>query len=238
MCFTAFDCQHQIPWTNLLRSPGGATWSVLGVGGAPSGFFFFGGALAWSGLYSWRWEWKETHESRIKKKAASEEGRFPISVYEALMLHLKRRPVHMHPRAVVVAEPLQVLLRVCSQDRALQLSVYCGVAAERKMEQIATMKVPEETWGCCQFGHRTNNVVQNLGWEGSNAGSWQDSSVSLSFLLTLKPSTAEVFGLNNSDNPLWGCCCLCCYSFPKSLQCVVDEKGHVHFVVLLLKNTR
>lgn len=41
-----------IPWTNLLRSPGGATWSVLGVGGAPSGFFFFGGAVACSGLYS------------------------------------------------------------------------------------------------------------------------------------------------------------------------------------------
>lgn len=27
---------------------------MLGVGGAPSGFFFFGGALACSGLYSWR----------------------------------------------------------------------------------------------------------------------------------------------------------------------------------------
>lgn len=79
------------------------------------------------------------------------------------MLHLKCGPVHMHPRAVVVAEPLQVLLCVCSQDGALQLSVYCGVAAERKMEQIVTMKVPEEAWGCCQFGHRTHSVVQNLG---------------------------------------------------------------------------
>lgn len=38
----------------------------------------------------------------------------------------------MHPRAVVVAEPLQVLLCVCTQDRALQFSVYCGIAEERK----------------------------------------------------------------------------------------------------------
>lgn len=47
------DVIEMICGTNLLRSPGGATWSVLGVGGAPSGFFFFGGAAAWSGLYSW-----------------------------------------------------------------------------------------------------------------------------------------------------------------------------------------
>lgn len=52
----------------------------------------------------------------------------------------------MHPRAVVVAEPLQVLLCVCSQDRALQFSVYCGIAEERKMDQIVTMKAPE---GAC-----------------------------------------------------------------------------------------
>lgn len=53
----------------------------------------------------------------------------------------------MHPRAVVVAEPLQVLLCVCAQDRALQFSVYCGIAEERKVEQIVRMNVPEETGG-------------------------------------------------------------------------------------------
>lgn len=76
----------------------------------------------------------------------------------------------MHPGAVVVAEPLQVLLCVCAQDRAFQFSVYRGIAEEeeggkkkQKMEQIVTMKEPEETWGCCQLGDRTHNVVPNLG---------------------------------------------------------------------------
>lgn len=45
----------------------------------------------------------------------------------------------MHPGSVVVTEPLQILLRVCSQDCALQLSVYCGIAGERKGEQIVRM---------------------------------------------------------------------------------------------------
>lgn len=93
-------------------------------------------------------------------------------MHEGLMLHLKCRPVHMHPGAVVVAEPLQVLLCVCSQDRALQLSVYCAIAEERKVEQTGTMKAPEETRGCCQFGNRAQSVVQNLSWEKSNIGSW------------------------------------------------------------------
>lgn len=84
-------------------------------------------------------------------------------VYEGLTLYLKCRPVHMHPRAVVVAEPLQVLLCVCTEDRALQFSVYCGIAEERKMEQMVTIKVPEETRGCCQLGNRTPNVVQIVG---------------------------------------------------------------------------
>lgn len=66
----------------------------------------------------------------------------------------------MHSRPVVVAEPLEVLLCVCSQDRALQFSVYCGIAEERKMEQIVTMKVPEGTWGCCQFGTRIYTVLE------------------------------------------------------------------------------
>lgn len=50
--------------------------------------------------------------------------------------NLKGGPVHVHPRSVVVAEPLQILLCVCSQDCALQLSVYCGIAEKRKIEQI------------------------------------------------------------------------------------------------------
>ncbi len=68
----------------------------------------------------------------------------------------------MHPGAVVVAEPLQVLLCVCSQDRALQFSVYCAIAEERKMGQAVRVKVPEETWEGCQFGIRTQGVAQNL----------------------------------------------------------------------------
>ena len=74
--------------------------------------------------------------------------------------YLKCGPVHMHPRAVVVAEPLQVLLCVCTKDCALQFSVYCGIAEERKMEQMVMIKVPEETLGCCQLGTGTHNVVQ------------------------------------------------------------------------------
>lgn len=49
--------------------------------------------------------------------------------------YLERGPVHMHPGAVVVAEPLQVLLCVCSQNRALQLSVYCAVAEKKKQHE-------------------------------------------------------------------------------------------------------
>lgn len=82
---------------------------------------------------------------------------------DGLALHLKYGPVHVHSWAVVVAEPLEILLRVCSQDRALQFSVYCGIAEERKMEQIVTIKVPEGTCGCCQFGNRITSVVQILG---------------------------------------------------------------------------
>lgn len=56
----------------------------------------------------------------------------------------------MHPGAVVVAEPLQVLLCVRSQNRALQFSVYCGIAEERegkKAEQTVTRTVPAEIRG-------------------------------------------------------------------------------------------
>lgn len=52
-----------------------------------------------------------------------------------IYIYLKCRPVHMHSRAVIVAEPFQVLLCVCSQDRALQLSVYCGIAARDTKEK-------------------------------------------------------------------------------------------------------
>lgn len=78
------------------------------------------------------------------------------------MLHLECGPVHMHLGAVVVAEPLQVLLCVCRQDGALKFSVYCGIAEERGMEQIH-VKAPEVAWGCCQFGNRADSVVQILG---------------------------------------------------------------------------
>ena len=43
-------------------------------------------------------------------------------------MYLKRWPIHMHLRAVVVAEPLEVLLGVGPQDGALQFPVYCGIA--------------------------------------------------------------------------------------------------------------
>lgn len=84
-------------------------------------------------------------------KSVKEEESFLIFMHEGLILYLKCRPVHMHPGAVVVAEPLQVLLCVCSQDCALQFSVYCGIAVERKMEQIVTMKAPEESWGAANL---------------------------------------------------------------------------------------
>lgn len=60
-------------------------------------------------------------------------------------MHLECRPVHGHARAMVVAEPLQVLLSVCRQNCALQLSVYCGIAEKRKIGQIKTMKMTVET---------------------------------------------------------------------------------------------
>lgn len=67
-------------------------------------------------------------------------GGWPELWHEGAKPNLERGPVHVHPRAVVVAEPLQVLLRVCSQDRALQLSVYRGIAVERrKWDRLVTI---------------------------------------------------------------------------------------------------
>jgi len=182
-----------ISWTNLLRSPGGATWSVLGVGGAPSGFFFFGGAAAWSGLYSWWRQCEQTHESRMNDKLEIEIRGFIQNVLfiywifglEVLCFYLKCRPVHVHLWAVVVAEPLQVLLCVCSQDRALQFSVYCGITEERKMEQIETMKLPEGTSGRCQSGNRRQSVAQILVWKRSSVWSSKNGSVSLNSLKSI-----------------------------------------------------
>lgn len=54
----------------------------------------------------------------------------------------------MHSRAVIVAEPFQVLLCVCSQDRALQLSVYCGIAAGDTKEKHG-------------YGERTGIILEN-----------------------------------------------------------------------------
>lgn len=117
----------------------------------------------------------------------------------------------MHPWTVVVAEPLQVLLRVCSQDRALKLSVYCGIAEERKREQILTMKVAEGSWRRCQFGSKTLSVVQNLGRGIQMLGRDETEVSPRVFLLNVEASAAEEFDLNNpSFNHLSGC--LCCYS--------------------------
>lgn len=116
---------------------------MLGVGGAPSGFFFFGGALAWSGLYSW---WGGQSEM------GHETHTFSCVSLKVAGSHLKGGPVHMHPGSVVVAEPLQILLCVCSQDCALQFSVYCGIAEERKVEQTARMREPEQTSCVCLGG--------------------------------------------------------------------------------------
>lgn len=83
--------------------------------------------------------------------------------HEGFMSHLKSRPVHMHPRAMVVVEPLQILLCVCSQDCALQFSVYCGIAEERKVEHIVRTKVPEEIWGAANLA--TEPTMFKIGLE-------------------------------------------------------------------------
>lgn len=62
-----------------------------------------------------------------------------VLFWEGFQSYLKGGPVHMHPGSVVVAEPLQILLCVCSQDCTFQLSVYCGIAEKRKVEQMARM---------------------------------------------------------------------------------------------------
>lgn len=49
-----------------------------------------------------------------------------------MLVYLKLGPVHVHAGAVVVAEPLQILLRVDGEDAALQLTVNCRVATEHK----------------------------------------------------------------------------------------------------------
>ena len=174
------DCRRQTPWANLLRSPGGATWSVLGVGGAPSGFFFFGGALAWSGLYSCRLERKDTTLKDTVIKAFSEDERFDAVPQRQASSYASRG----RGCCWTTSGPL-VCLRPGSCVPVLCISWHSwgggGGEKKQKMEQIVTMKEPEETWGCCQLGDRTHNVVPNLGWERSNIGSWQDWSVSLSF---------------------------------------------------------
>lgn len=134
---------------------------MLGVGGAPSGFFFFGGALAWSGLYSWGRGYREKWAMRTR--LTSHFSCFSLKVAGS---YLKGRPVHMHPGSVVVAEPLQILLCVCSQDCAFQFSVYCGIAEERKVEQTARMREPEQTLCVCLGG----GTHKALALESSKAG--------------------------------------------------------------------
>lgn len=68
------------------------------------------------------------------KRAKSAERRRPW--YRGSAPYLERGPVHMHSGPVVVAEPLQVLLCVCAQNRALQLPVYCAVAEEKKKARV------------------------------------------------------------------------------------------------------
>lgn len=48
---------------------------------------------------------------------------FEYNIIKSLKAHLKLGPVHLHAGAVVVAEPLQIVLRVDSEDAALQLTV-------------------------------------------------------------------------------------------------------------------
>lgn len=47
-------------------------------------------------------------------------------------LYLKLWPVHMHARAVGVAEPLQILLRAGWCDGVFKFSVHCSITAERQ----------------------------------------------------------------------------------------------------------
>lgn len=121
-----------------------------------------------------------------------------------LTLYLERGPVHMHPRPVVVAEPLQVLLCVWRQDGALQFSVYCAVAEERReMEQMVRReRARREPGSAANLAREPTMWFKFCYWARSNVGSRQDWSVSLSFLLKL--SAAEVFGPNNPDKSFTG----------------------------------
>lgn len=50
--------------------------------------------------------------------------------WEEVVVYLKLGPVHVHTRAVVVAEPLQVILCTGRGDGAFQVSVHCGVTED------------------------------------------------------------------------------------------------------------
>lgn len=101
------------------RSGWGSVWLLLLWGSV---------GLLWVVFLEGEGEQKEAWEA-----IEGEGGNLGVSGFWS---NLKGGPVHVHPRPVVVAEPLQILLCVCSQDCALQLSVYCGIAEERKIEQI------------------------------------------------------------------------------------------------------
>lgn len=113
------------------------------------------------------------------------------------MFYLKCWPVHGHPWAMIIAEPPQVFLCAYGLNRALQFSVYCDIAEERRAEQAVTMEGPEGTWGCCQTGIRTHTVAQIPDWKRSKVRAWVDF-LSLNSLPKLEPPTAKVFSLNNS----------------------------------------
>lgn len=129
------------------------------------------------------------------------------------MLYLKGRPVHMHPGAVVVAEPLQVLLCVCAQDRALQFSVYRGIAEEegKKKGTNSDNESARRDLGVLPTWQTGPTMYFQIWAERDPTLGHGKTGVSPRVsLLTPKPSTAEVFGPNNPNNPSRGYHRLCC----------------------------
>lgn len=162
--------------TDCLNWPATVTrWSHMVSTGSGWGSVWFlllwrSGCLVWVIFLMKMNTWEQNEENEGNEDV--------VSQFEGLTSYLKHRPVHVHPWAVVVAEPFQVLLCVCSQDRALQFSVYCGIA---EGEESGT----QWQWKC-QKGHRGVPIWQqnqqcssNSGAERDPVGSWQECSVSL-----------------------------------------------------------
>lgn len=115
------------------------------------------------------------------------------------MSHLKCRPVHMHPGPVVVAEPLQVLLCVCSQNRALQFSVYCGIAEEREGKKSETNS--DQDSASRDSGFDANLATKPQRSECGSRLIQQRVMTRLQNLSELS-AEAEACGINNPNNTL------------------------------------